>query len=112
MSIATAVTTMDWRGWLRGLIGAAISGGASAIATGLVVPVMDPDHWSFQAGKLYGLVATVFCVSAVVSIAKFLQASPLPGEKTTEMLRVTTTPSGTQQTTAVKITEQAPPSAN
>ena len=83
---------MNLDDWIRGLLSAAISGGASAITGGMAVSGMDPDHYSFQAGKFWILTGTLFAVSAVVSIAKFLQAHPLPDMKTV--------------TTTVEVTEQ------
>ena len=58
--------------WLKGLIGAGISGGTAAISTSLVAP----ETFNFENG-LKKLI-TVACVSAIVSIAKYLSAKPIP----------------------------------
>jgi hypothetical protein len=82
MSPFLIMSTLDMDGWLRGLLSAGISGGASAITGGIVVSGLDPEHYSFQAGKFWILVGTLFMANAVVSMAKFLQSQPLPGVKT------------------------------
>ena len=97
MKLFAAASTLDIDGWIRGLLSAAISGGASAVTGGLGVSGMDPSHYNFQAGKFYILVCTLFAANAVVSMAKFLQSTPLPTVKIV--------------TTTVEVTEQgkAPP---
>jgi hypothetical protein len=87
-----AANSLDLDGWIRGLLSAGISGGASAITGGIVVTGVDPQHYNFQAGKFWILVGTLFVVNAVVSMAKFLQAHPIPEVKTV--------------TTTVEVTEQ------
>jgi hypothetical protein len=84
MKMFAVATNLDFNGWARGLLSAGISGGASAVTGGLVVSGMDPSHYNFQAGKFYILVGTLFMANAVVSIAKFLQTSPIPGLKQVE----------------------------
>lgn len=86
------LSNLDVSGWLRGLIGAGISGGASAVTSGFVVSVNDPDHYGFGSHKFYILVFSVFAASGVVSMAKFLSNTPLPVEKT-----ITTTTAVTKQ---------------
>lgn len=92
ITLISKLSNLDVDGWLRGLLSAAISGGASAVTGGLVVSGMDPSHYNFQAGKFYILVGTLFAANAVVSMAKFLQSSPLPTTKI-----VTTTTAVTEQ---------------
>ena len=62
----------DWSVWLRGLIGAGISGGTAAISTSLVAP----ETFNFSNG-LKKLI-TVTIVSTIVSMAKYLSAKPIP----------------------------------
>lgn len=92
MRMLNTAANLDIDTWFRGLLSAGISGGASAITGGIVVSGMDPAHYSFQAGKFWILTGTLFTANAVVSIAKFLQTSPLPVLKTV--------------TTTVEVTEQ------
>ncbi len=82
MGLLIAAGSLDLSGWIRGLMSAGISGGASAITGGIVVTGVDPQHYNFQAGKFWILVGTLFAVNAIVSMAKFLQAHPIPELKT------------------------------
>jgi hypothetical protein len=91
MQLLDTASKLDISGWLRGLVGAGISGGASAIAGGLVVTGMDPEHYSFQAAKFWVLVGALFMANAIVSMAKFLQTTPLPVEKTVTVTKETVT---------------------
>lgn len=91
MKLLSTAATLDIDGWLRGLVGAGISGGASAVTGGLVVSGLDPNHYSFVASKFWILVGSLFMANAVVSMAKFLQGQPLPVLKTTERTVETTT---------------------
>jgi hypothetical protein len=86
----TSIQNLDIDTWLRGLFSAGISGGASAVVGGFTVSGMDPEHYNFAAPKFYILVGALFATNAVVSMAKFLAAQPLPGikqvEKTTQTI--------------------------
>lgn len=62
----------DVQVWLKGLIHAGISGSTAAISTALVAP--ETFNFSNGLSKLL----TVAGVSAIVSIAKYLSAKPLP----------------------------------
>ena len=62
----------DWSVWLKGLIGAGISGGTAAISTSLVAPE------TFNFGNGLKKLITVTVVSAVVSMAKYLSSKPMP----------------------------------
>jgi len=66
------VRITTWRAWLKGVIGAGISGGAVAISTS----VLAPGTFNFGEG-LGNLIKAAF-ISAGVSIAKFLITYPLP----------------------------------
>ncbi len=66
----------DWRVWLKGLVAAAISSAANAVA----VLVADPVHFNpSDAGGLRKL-GVVVAVSAVVGTALYLKQSPVPQE--------------------------------
>ena len=84
MNIMAGAQNLDIAGWARGLLGAGVSGGASAIAGGIVLPSLDSDHFSVLKAKFWIAIFALFCASAVVSIAKFLQMQPLPAMKTIE----------------------------
>ena len=65
-------TGSDWKIWLKGLIGAGISGGSTAVSTTIVAP----DTFNFSGG-LHKLLMVVL-VSFIVSIAKYLSGKPFP----------------------------------
>lgn len=58
--------------WARGLVSAAISGGAGAAG----VIVVDPDHFNFNQG-LHKL-GLAFAWAAIIGVCMYLQKSPLP----------------------------------
>lgn len=92
MKLLTQASTLDFRNWIRGLLSAGISGGASAVVGGFTVSGMDPHDYNFAQAKFYILVGALFVTNAVVSIAKFLSAQPLPGVMQTETTTRTITP--------------------
>ena len=69
--------------WASGLVGAVISGGASAVTASTAITMMDPKDWSPANGNglhLLGLIGLTFVISAVVSLFKYLAQHPLPEE--------------------------------
>lgn len=66
--------------WLKGLIGAGISGTAAAISSGISVSMIAPDKFNMQAGlnNLLKMVAVTALVSFITSITKYLAQKPLP----------------------------------
>jgi hypothetical protein len=84
--MVTAFSTaqkLDWAGWLLGIGGAAISGGSSAIGGGFGSIIADPEHFNVvQGGFKHVLVVMgiAFSVSAIISLAKFLQTHPVPDQ--------------------------------
>lgn len=68
--------------WLKGLVAAAISGGAGGVMTGLAAVGIDPGHFNLQAGlgaTVHIAVAAAF-INAVIGVAAYLQKSPLPAD--------------------------------
>jgi hypothetical protein len=65
------------RQWVRGLVGAAINGGATAITVSIVDP-LNFNPMNGGAGKLL----TVAGISALVGSALYLKQHPLPEEET------------------------------
>jgi len=70
----------DWTVWLRGLIGAGISGASAAISTGIGSIMIAPDRFNLNAeiGNLFKLIITTATVSFFVSITKYLKEKPIP----------------------------------
>ena len=105
MGLLLAAGSLDLDSWVRGLLSAGISGGASAITGGIVVTGVDPQHYNFSAGKFWILVGTLFIVNAVVSMAKFLQAHPIPDIKTVTTTVQTTVIGGAPPKTVATVSE-------
>jgi hypothetical protein len=72
--MVATVSRLDWKGWLNGVVGAFISGGAVAISTAFAAPLADPGR-DLNVLKLTSITALI---SAVVSLAKYLVQHPTP----------------------------------
>lgn len=68
--------------WLKGLLAAAISGGAGGVLTGFAAVGIDPQHFNLQAGigATLRIAAAAALINAVIGVAAYLQKSPLPTE--------------------------------
>lgn len=66
--------------WLKGMLAAAISGGAGGVLTGLAAVGLDPQHFNLQAGAgaTLRIGAAAALINAVIGVAAYLQKSPLP----------------------------------
>jgi hypothetical protein len=74
MQMLTTITRLDWSGWVRGLIGALVSGGAGSVASGFGARIADPAHDI----NIFKVMAITFAFSSVISLMKFLQLTPVP----------------------------------
>ena len=76
---------LDVRGWIRGVISAVVSGGAGAAGGSLGAVMADPEHFAVNTGSgLHGVLVVAgyaFAVSAIISLMKFLQTTPIPQEE-------------------------------
>jgi hypothetical protein len=84
MQVLTAASKLDWRTWARGIIGAIISGGAGGVGGSLGAMATDPEHFNPAMGgyeHLIVLAKWAFAISALISLAKFLQTQPIPKEE-------------------------------
>ena len=72
----------DWSRWVKGLIGAGISGASAAITSTISASMIAPDRFNLADGfyNTMKLIATVAAVSFIVSISKYLSQKPLPEE--------------------------------
>jgi hypothetical protein len=68
--------------WLKGLIAAAISGGAGGILTGFAAVGIDPQHFNLQAGlgSTMRIAIAAAAINSIIGVAAYLQKSPLPEE--------------------------------
>ncbi len=96
MNMLDAASELDLIGWLRGLASAGISSFSGAIASGFGPMLVDPRDFNMQHPALALKTAAIgAAISGVVSIAKFLQTSPLPSLKHVTTMTQTVTGSGT-----------------
>lgn len=82
VSLFQRAGNLDVQTWIRGLLGAAISGGSSTVASAIVLPSLDSDQFNIFKWHFYVAVIALGTTSALVSVAKFLSAAPLPALKT------------------------------
>jgi len=80
MTLFTTASKLDWSGWIRGCVGALISGGASSISAGFGAQILDKGHDL----NILHLMGITFVISGVVSLAKYLQITPVPQEESTK----------------------------
>jgi hypothetical protein len=68
--------------WIKGIVAAAISGGAGGVLTGLAAVGIDPQHFNLQTGMgaTLRIAATAALINAVIGVAAYLQKSPLPND--------------------------------
>ena len=68
--------------WLKGIVAAAISGGAGGVLTGFAAVGIDPQHFNLQAGMgaTMRIAAAAAMINSVIGVAAYLQKSPLPSE--------------------------------
>jgi hypothetical protein len=71
---------MKWEIWIKGIIAAAISGGANGVVTGFAAIGIDPGHFNLTAGLNHTLAigGVSAAISAVLGVALYLRQSPLP----------------------------------
>jgi hypothetical protein len=74
MNTVSDIQRMDWTDWLRGVIGAGISGGAGSIASGVGASMADPAH----DVNVFKVMWITFAVSAAISLSKYLALHPVP----------------------------------
>jgi len=68
--------------WLKGLLAAAISGGAGGILTGFAAVGIDPQHFNLQAGlgSTMRIAIAAAAINSIIGVVAYLQKSPLPEE--------------------------------
>jgi hypothetical protein len=74
MGMFKTASNLDWGGWLKGLIGALVSGGAGSVASGFGASIADPAHDI----NIFKVMAITFAFSALISLMKYLQLTPVP----------------------------------
>ena len=66
--------------WLKGVVAAAVSGGAGGILTGFAAVGIDPQHFNPQAGmrETLRMAAAAALINSIIGVAAYLQKSPMP----------------------------------
>lgn len=98
---------LDTGEWLRGLISAFIVGGSSAVTSGIVVSLKDPQHYSPGTADFFQLVGAVFLMSGLMGAMAFLRTKPLPDVKRVETSVQTTEIPGKPTATVTTVKETA-----
>lgn len=110
--------SLEFSKWIRGLLSAGISAGASAASSAVILPSLDSVHFAFFTSKWWMGMAAFFGTSALTSILKFLNAQPLPEEVKTVVTTVetvkkqspsTVVTSTVQETHVVPVAAPTPP---
>lgn len=72
-----------WQTWLKGILAAAIAGGANGVITGFAAVGIDPAHFNLRAGMrpTLAIAAVSAVMSSLIGVAAYLKQSPLPGRK-------------------------------
>jgi len=85
-SMRHSTTLAKWEIWLRGVIAAAVSGGANGVVTGFAAIGIDPNHFNLDAGLRHTLAigGVSASISAILGVALYLRQSPLPPEDATQ----------------------------
>lgn len=75
-----ALSKNDWSRWIKGLIGAAISGTSAAISSGVSVSLIAPDKFNLESeiGNMIKMLLVTSGVAFVVSVTKYLKDKPMP----------------------------------
>ena len=68
--------------WLKGILAAAISGGAGGVLTGFAAVGIDPQHFNLQSGMgaTMRIGAAAALINSIIGVAAYLQKSPLPND--------------------------------
>ncbi|MGC1483342.1 MAG: hypothetical protein WA789_06070 [Candidatus Acidiferrum sp.] len=66
--------------WIKGVVAAAISGGAGGVLTGFAAVGIDPQHFNLQSGTgaTLRIAVAAALINSVIGVAAYLQKSPLP----------------------------------
>ena len=80
---SASLRLLDWEDWLYQLVSALIAGGASAVTSAFVSPIVDSGHFNPTTFQYYELMGGMFLGTGLLKMCVYLQAHPLPTIKTT-----------------------------
>ena len=103
---------LDFDEWALGLWSATISGGASAVVSGLGLMIIDPNDFNMHSGKLWIVAGQLFLFNGFLGAMNFLRNRPAPTmkkvETTVQKTEIPAQPKATTVTTTVKETQVVP----
>jgi len=103
-----AAGSVDYVGWIRGILAAFIGGGAGAIAGGVASLMVVPDRVNFaHPGMLLKIMGGSFLLNGVFHLAAYLSKQPIP-DIITRTTTTTTTTKTEQRTGQVQQGEVVP----
>ncbi len=79
--------TLEWDGWLYGLLAGIIGGGSAAVVNSAAIATVAPDV--VMRGGFYKIVIAVFVFGALKDAFLYLTKAPLPAVKTVETVKTT-----------------------
>lgn len=106
MHLPLGLGRIDFTDWVRGVFAAFISGGASAVTSGVVVSIKDPSHYAPGTKDFFELVGSVFLMSGLMSLMAFLREKPLPAILTTTETKLKTVRVGSSTPVATLTTKE------
>ena len=92
VSPSASLMVLEWRPWLYQLVSAVISGGAGAVTTAAVSPIMDAAKYNPTQWAYYKFIGLMFIGTGFLKMFVYLDAHPAP-----EIDTVTTVQTVTQQ---------------
>lgn len=108
---SASLNVLQWDEWLYQLISAIISGGAAAVTSAGIGPLVDSTHLNPGTWAYYKLILGMFFGTGLLKACVYLQAHPLPTVKTVTTIetveKVKANPAKTVTTTVEK-TEVGP----
>lgn len=91
------------RDWFRGLVATGING----FASGVVLVIAAPETFNLQGGR--GKLEATAAVMAILNLANFLKAQPLPPEQVSTLTITQTTTAPAPAPTPVVVAPVVPP---
>src|ERR1019366_5477680 len=106
MKLPLGFGELDFTDWMRGCASAFIGGGASAVTSGFVVSMKDPEHFTMGTMNFFQLVGAVFIMAGALGFFAYLAKNPLPAVKAITATVKTTEVSGKPTVTETTVEEK------
>jgi hypothetical protein len=76
-----SLNVLEWKEWLYQLVSALVSGGAGAVASAGISPIVDSAHFNPSTWAYYKLIVMMFFGTGLLKMCVYLQAHPVPDVK-------------------------------